>query len=180
MKLLRIGETGSEKPALIDSKNKYRDLSSVIKDLNPDTLNFDIEGKAVLGGVDIFLKGKKNYKNKKEFASKYILSGNINADDIEESFGLNVSEYIQGDIKLDSTYFIFEKGKEKIKTLNQLTETELNIPFLDLKKEKGISANAEIDFNFLNGKLDEVSILNYKDVNNEMNGLIKLFIKMLM
>ena len=41
MKLLRIGETGSEKPALIDNENKYRDLSSVIKDLNPDTLNFE-------------------------------------------------------------------------------------------------------------------------------------------
>ena len=41
MKLLRIGETGSEKPALIDDQNKYRDLSSVIKDLNPDTLNFE-------------------------------------------------------------------------------------------------------------------------------------------
>ncbi len=41
MKLLRVGEVGSEKPALIDNENKYRDLSSVIKDLNPDTLNFD-------------------------------------------------------------------------------------------------------------------------------------------
>ena len=41
MKLLRIGDTGSEKPALIDSQNKYRDLSLVIKDLNPDTLNFE-------------------------------------------------------------------------------------------------------------------------------------------
>ncbi len=41
MKLLRIGEVGSEKPALIDNENKYRDLSSVIKDLNPDTLNFE-------------------------------------------------------------------------------------------------------------------------------------------
>ena len=41
MKLLRIGETESEKPALIDNQNKYRDLSSVIKDLNPDTLNFE-------------------------------------------------------------------------------------------------------------------------------------------
>ena len=41
MKLLRIGETGSEKPALIDDQNKYRDLTSVIKDLNPDTLNFE-------------------------------------------------------------------------------------------------------------------------------------------
>ena len=41
MKLLRIGEAGSEKPALIDNENKYRDLSSIIKDLNPDTLNFE-------------------------------------------------------------------------------------------------------------------------------------------
>ena len=41
MKLLRIGETGSEKPAIIDDQNKYRDLTSVIKDLNPDTLNFE-------------------------------------------------------------------------------------------------------------------------------------------
>jgi len=41
MKLLRVGEVGSEKPALIDNGNKYRDLSSVIKDLNPDTLNFE-------------------------------------------------------------------------------------------------------------------------------------------
>ena len=40
MRLLRLGDTGSEKPALIDNENKYRDLSSIIKDLNPDTLNF--------------------------------------------------------------------------------------------------------------------------------------------
>ena len=41
MKLLRVGNIGSEKPALIDNENKYRDLSSIIEDLNPDTLNFD-------------------------------------------------------------------------------------------------------------------------------------------
>ncbi len=41
MKLLRIGDIGSEKPALIDSENKYRDLSSIIEDLNPNTLNFE-------------------------------------------------------------------------------------------------------------------------------------------
>ena len=42
MKLLRLGSIGSEKPALIDSQNNFRDLSSVIDDLNPETLNFDI------------------------------------------------------------------------------------------------------------------------------------------
>ena len=41
MKLLRIGELGFEKPALLDKENKYRDLSSIIKDFNPDTLNFE-------------------------------------------------------------------------------------------------------------------------------------------
>ena len=45
MKLLRIGNVGSEKPALIDNENKYRDLSSIIKDLNPDSLNFETEFK---------------------------------------------------------------------------------------------------------------------------------------
>ena len=41
MKLLRIGDLGSEKPALIDNENKYRDLSSIIKDFDPETLNFE-------------------------------------------------------------------------------------------------------------------------------------------
>ena len=41
MKLLRLGEVGFEKPALIDDENNYRDLSSIIKDLDPGTLNFN-------------------------------------------------------------------------------------------------------------------------------------------
>ena len=41
MKLLRLGNIGSEKPALIDNQNNFRDLTSVIDDLNPDNLNFE-------------------------------------------------------------------------------------------------------------------------------------------
>ena len=41
MKWLRVGNIGSEKPALIDSQNNFRDLTSVIDDLNPDNLNFE-------------------------------------------------------------------------------------------------------------------------------------------
>ena len=33
MKLTRIGNTGEERPALIDSDGNYRDLSLIIKDL---------------------------------------------------------------------------------------------------------------------------------------------------
>jgi len=32
MKLCRIGSVGEEKPAIIDSENNYRDLSSIIND----------------------------------------------------------------------------------------------------------------------------------------------------
>ena len=41
MKLLRLGEPGKEKPALIDKDGNFRDLSPIIKDFNPDTLNFE-------------------------------------------------------------------------------------------------------------------------------------------
>ena len=41
MKLLRVGELDKEKPAIIDDNDNYRDLSSIIPDLNPDTLNFN-------------------------------------------------------------------------------------------------------------------------------------------
>ncbi len=41
MKLLRVGEKGKEKPALLDSQNNFRDLSKIISDFNPQNLNFE-------------------------------------------------------------------------------------------------------------------------------------------
>ena len=41
MKLLRVGDKGKEKPAVLDENGKIRDISSHIKDLNPDTINFE-------------------------------------------------------------------------------------------------------------------------------------------
>ncbi|MBD1135599.1 fumarylacetoacetate hydrolase family protein [Pelagibacterales bacterium SAG-MED47] len=40
MKLLRLGKIGKEKPAIIDKDNTYRDLSSIVEDFNPNSLNF--------------------------------------------------------------------------------------------------------------------------------------------
>ena len=42
MKLLRTGSNGSEKPAALDKDGKIRDISSVVPDLEPRTLNFKI------------------------------------------------------------------------------------------------------------------------------------------
>ena len=40
MKLLRVGEKGKEKPAILDGDGKIRDISSHVSDLNPHNLNF--------------------------------------------------------------------------------------------------------------------------------------------
>ena len=45
MKLLRVGKKGDEKPAILDSNNIIRDLSSNIKDFNSDNLNFETISK---------------------------------------------------------------------------------------------------------------------------------------
>ena len=41
VKLLRLGNVGKEIPAAVDKNGKFRNLSSHIKDLNPETINFE-------------------------------------------------------------------------------------------------------------------------------------------
>ena len=41
MKICRVGAKGKEKPVIIDNENNYKDLSSIIKDFDPSTLNFE-------------------------------------------------------------------------------------------------------------------------------------------
>ena len=41
MKLCRVGNLGQEIPALIDKDNNFRNLSSIIEDLNSTTINFE-------------------------------------------------------------------------------------------------------------------------------------------
>ena len=45
MKLLRFGNSGEEKPGIIDSNGKIRDLSSVIDDINGQTISQESLGK---------------------------------------------------------------------------------------------------------------------------------------
>ena len=45
MKLLRVGEKGKEKPAILDGNGKIRDISSHVSDLNPHNLNFETISK---------------------------------------------------------------------------------------------------------------------------------------
>ncbi|MDC0151306.1 fumarylacetoacetate hydrolase family protein, partial [Candidatus Pelagibacter sp.] len=45
MKLLRVGEPKKEIPAVLDEKNKIRDISNYIPDLNPKSLNINTINK---------------------------------------------------------------------------------------------------------------------------------------
>lgn len=60
MKLLRVGVIGQEKPAILDSNNNLRDLSPLIKDINPEFLaqgfadleNLQVEQLPILSAHD--------------------------------------------------------------------------------------------------------------------------------
>ena len=60
MKLLRVGTKRNERPAILDKNGKIRNLSSQIKDLNPDNLNFETISK--LKNID-FRKITRTFKN---------------------------------------------------------------------------------------------------------------------
>ena len=45
MKLLRVGKKGYEKPGILNKDGRIKDISSHVKDLNPDNLNFETISK---------------------------------------------------------------------------------------------------------------------------------------
>ena len=80
MKLLRVGEYLKEIPAVLDKKNKIRDITKYVEDLNPKTLNFntikkcnelDLEIYKILTKENLYF----NFPNtaNKRFISKYFL-----------------------------------------------------------------------------------------------------------
>ena len=62
MKLCRIGNVGEEKPAIIDQDNNFRDLSSIVKDFNPDTLNFENLDKIQNSDISSLPKFDTNFR----------------------------------------------------------------------------------------------------------------------
>ncbi len=150
------------------------DLDSKNMKFSVNKKEFNIKGDAMIGGVDVFIEGKKNYLNKSKFISKYNITGKVNEEDFEKSFNFKIIPYSQGLINLKATYFIFQKKKEKIITTSDLKDVKLSIPTLGIIKDKGVDAKVDIDFNFSNKILNEIKINNYKDTDNEINGLIKL------
>ena len=67
MKFLRIGSLNCEKPAIIDNNGVIRDLSSIINDLDPQTLNLDTIGKLDINKIhrgsskNLLMENGENY-----------------------------------------------------------------------------------------------------------------------
>ena len=146
---------------------------SLNNELSFDKSGFNIEGKGNLGDINILVKGRKNYQNKKEFISKYNVKATMNEEDIEKNFKFTLDDFLNGPIDMEASYFVYQNGKEEIKTKNNLKNNYISIPFLNLKKEKDVDASAEIDFNFKNKKLNNIKILKYQENNKKLDGLIQ-------
>ena len=134
MKLLRVGNKGAEKPALLDKNGKIRDISSHIKDLNPDNLNFEKISK--LKNID--LQKLPELPNSNRVGSCIVKPGKFVA------IGLNYSDHAaETGAKVPSEPIVFMKATSCINGPNDDIELASNSKKLDWEVELGIVIGKE-------------------------------------
>ena len=134
MKLLRVGEKGKEKPAILDKNNKIRDLSLHIKDFNPDNLNFETVSKL----KNINLDTLPEIKNIERIGSCINKPGKFVA------IGLNYSDHAkETGLKTPTEPIVFMKATSSISGPNDNIEMPKNSSKLDWEIELGIVIGKE-------------------------------------
>ena len=134
MKLLRVGNKGTEKPALLDKNGKIIDISSHIKDLNPDNLNFEKISK--LKNID--LQKLPELPNSNRVGSCIVKPGKFVA------IGLNYSDHAaETGAKVPSEPIVFMKATSCINGPNDDIELAPNSKKLDWEVELGIVIGKE-------------------------------------
>ncbi len=129
MKLLRVGNKGTEKPAVLDKNGKIRDISSHIKDLNPDYLNFE----NILKLKNIDLEKLPELPNSDRVGSCIVKPGKFVA------IGLNYSDHAaETGAKVPSEPIVFMKATSSINGPNDDIEISSNSKKLDWEVELGI------------------------------------------
>ena len=139
MKLLRCGNKGSEKPAALDKKGKIRDLSSSIRDLDSENLNFETLSK---------LK-KINLESLPEISKSTRIGPCVNKPGKFVAIGLNYSDHAaETGAKPPSEPIVFMKATSCIVGPNddviipknsKKTDWEVEIAFVVGKETKYIS-----------------------------------------
>ena len=155
MKLLRVGVKGKEKPAVLDKNGKIRDISSHIKDLNPDSLNFETINKL----NDI------NFENLPELSSSERIASCITNPGKFVAIGLNYSDHAaETGAKPPSEPIVFMKATSSINGPNDDIEISKDSQKLDWEVELGIVIGK--DLKNISEKEAEKHILGYCLVND--------------
>ena len=129
MKLLRVGTKGNERPAILDKNGKIRDLSSQIKDLNPDNLNFETISK--LKNIDL--------EKLPELSKTDRIGPCVEKPRKFVAIGLNYSDHAaETGAKVPSEPIIFMKATSCINGPNDDIELAPNSKKLDWEVELGI------------------------------------------
>ena len=139
MKLLRVGEKGKEIPAILDENNKLRDISSHIKDLNPNFLNFETLSK---------LK-KLDFTKLPEINNSQRIGACVNKPGKFVAIGLNYSDHAkETGAKIPSEPIVFMKSTSSISGPNddivkpknsKKLDWEVELAFVVGKETKNIS-----------------------------------------
>ena len=148
MKLLRLGKPGHETPAILDKNGKYRNLSLYLKDLNPDTINFETIEKL----KDIDLETLEQIDPNKRIGSCISKPGNFFA------IGLNYTEHAkETGAEPPENPVLFNKSVHSIVGPNdnvvipknsEKLDHEVEIAFVIGKKAKRVLAKDAQDYIF--------------------------------
>ena len=162
MKLLRVGELDKEKPAIIDDNNNYRDLSSIIPDLNPDTLNFNT--------LEEIKKVNKN--NLPILDSKLRIGACISKPSKFIGIGLNFKDHAEEqNLPIPKEPIIFSKFTSCITGPNdqiivpkdsEHTDWEVELGFVIGKKAKNVSIENALEHVLGFFLVNDVSERNYQ------------------
>ena len=129
MKLLRVGKKGEEKPAALDKNGKIRDISSHIKDFNPNNLNFETINK--LNDV--------NLESLPEIPASERIGPCVSKPGKFVAIGLNYSDHAaETGAKAPSEPIVFMKATSSINGPNDDIEISNDSKKLDWEVELGI------------------------------------------
>ena len=129
MKLLRVGPKNKEKPAVLDKNAKIRDVSSHIKDFNPENSNFETINKL----------NKINLETLPELSSSERIGPCISKPGKFIAIGLNYSDHAkETGAKVPTEPIVFMKATSSINGPNDDIKISKDSKKLDWEVELGI------------------------------------------
>jgi len=129
MKLLRVGPKNKEKPAVLDKNAKIRDVSSHVKDFNPENLNFETINKL----------NKINLETLPELSSSERIGPCISKPGKFIAIGLNYSDHAkETGAKVPTEPIVFMKATSSINGPNDDIKISKDSKKLDWEVELGI------------------------------------------